>query len=93
LPRGGPRKGAGRPTKEKIEVKPLTKDLAQKLYLDPSTEKRWAKLRDSKDARLRFDVEKEIQNQAIGKAVQPVAHGDAKGGPVKVNVTIRRVGA
>lgn len=89
--RGGRRPGAGRPAKPKIEAPRLTKSLAIELYQDASTRKRWEKLRNAKDQRLRFDVEREISHQAIGRPVQALVHKSPE--PLKVNVTIRRIGS
>jgi len=95
--RGGKRSGAGRPAKPKVVLPVLSKQLAIDLYLDPSTKKRWQELRDAKtlkgepDLDLRFRVEREIQDQAAGKSVQPISH--KTDGPISVDVRIRRVGA
>ena len=68
--------GGGRPKGKKAKPKvseatqaagQLTHEVARKLYLDQTTEHRWRKLRDHKDAWLRFHVEKEISHQAAGK--------------------------
>jgi len=73
-------KKVGRPAKEKVVAPVLTKQLAIELYEDKSTKERWEELRDAKlpngtaDMTLRFRVETEIQDQAIGKPVQPVDH-------------------
>lgn len=74
---GGKRPGAGKKPKKAsaaiIAAAPaLTNDLAQKLWLDEGTEKRWRELRDAKDQWLRFAVEKEIAHQACGKPGQAV---------------------
>jgi hypothetical protein len=84
-------KKVGRPAKEKVVLPVLAKQLAIDLYQDKKTRERWEKLRDASDESLRFQVEREIQNQATGKAVQPVEVGQK--GPLKINVNIRRVGA
>jgi hypothetical protein len=67
-------KKVGRPAKEKVVTPTLSKQLAIDLYQDKKTRERWEKLRDASDESLRFQVEREIQNQAIGKPVQPVDH-------------------
>lgn len=84
-------KRMGRPRKEKPIVAVLDKGLAIELYSDPSTKKRWEQLRDAKDAVLRFQVEREIAHQAVGKPVQAITHQTDK--PIAINVRIHRVGA
>src|SRR5271157_2233360 len=102
MPRGGKRipgegKKLGRKPKETIVLPVLSKQLAIELYTDPSTRKRWQDLRDAQtlkgepDNDLRFRVEREIQDQAAGKPVQPVDH-NPQNQPIAINVNIRRIG-
>jgi hypothetical protein len=73
-------KKVGRPSKDKIVLPTLSKQLAIDLYNDSSTKQRWEELRNAVDAKgqklyeIRFRVEREIQNHAAGMPVQPVDH-------------------
>ena len=63
---GGKREGAGRPTNLSLAV---PKDLAAELRAEPDIKKRWERLRNAQDARLRFQVERYIWDRAEGKPV------------------------
>jgi hypothetical protein len=63
--RGGRRKGAGRPKKVSVVLE-LSHNMAEELRAEPDTKKRWQKLRNAKDERLRFAVERYIWDRADG---------------------------
>lgn len=100
MPRGGDRRAAaarngkkvGPKPKPKIQAPVLSKSLAIELYQDPSTRQRWEKLRNAKDQRLRFDVEREISHQAIGRPMQREQVGFDPAKPYVGRVVVEIIG-
>lgn len=97
MPRGGDRRhpadckcGAcpkpGPKPKPKPDAPPLTKSVAAELYALAETKQRWQALRDTPDAGLRFQVEREISHQAGHKPVHNVNHMHDE--PILMNVTL-----
>jgi hypothetical protein len=86
MARGGKRPGAGRKRKEKLPL--ATKSIASEVLAKIDEVKWWLALLHSKDARLRFDVQKYLTDRRDGRPVQQVRVASPDSDKLKVEVDL-----
>ena len=86
MARGGKRPGAGRKRKEKLQF--ASKSIATDVLGKIDEVKWWLALLHSKDARLRFDVQKYLTDRRDGRPVQQVRVASPDSDKLKVEVDL-----
>jgi hypothetical protein len=101
--RGGRRPGAGRKKRQPLpqtstasrgHLAWLLEQLNRPAKASDSFEvQEWRKLTEAADVNCRGQNRRYLTDHVYGKPVQMIAHGDPDGGPVQIEVTLKRVGS